>query len=280
MKRYMDNNTLVSIIVPCYNQSQYLDEALQSVMQQFYKDWECIIVNDGSTDSTEEIAKKWVSKDVRFKFINQSNLGVSAARNTGVKFSKGSFVLCLDADDLISGDYIQLAIEAFLNNTDLSLVYSKAEKFGEQKGKWDLPEFSLKRLAQSNIIFNAAFFKKEDWQRIGGFDENMKEGLEDWEFWINLLKDGAQVFQIPKVCFFYRINKQSRNRSILSSHYKTLYEYISKKHIDFFIKQIGSYPELVKKMNKMKRDNEALKYSRSNALKVILNTLTFKNIKK
>lgn len=270
----------VSVIVPCYNQGVLLAETLESVMQQFYKDWECIIVNDGSTDSTKEIAKQWVSKDDRFKFVNQSNLGVSAARNTGIKSSKGRLVLCLDADDLISKDYIQLAIEAFLNNTKLSLVYSEAEKFGEQTGKWDLPEFSLQRIAESNIIFNAAFFKKEDWEQIGGFDENMKEGLEDWEFWIHLLKDGAQVFQIPKVCFFYRINKQSRNRSILSSHYKALYEYISKKHIEFFIKHIGSYPEIVKKMNKMKRDNQALKYSRSNALKVIFNTLTFKNRKK
>ena len=276
----MANNKLVSIIVPCYNQSQYLNEALESVLQQFYKDWECIIVNDGSEDSTEEIAKKWVTKDVRFKFINQSNQGVSAARNAGIKSSKGRFVLCLDADDLISEDYVQLAVDAFSTKPNLSLVYSEAEKFGEQNGKWDLPEFSLQRMAESNIIFNAAFFKKADWESVGGFDENMKQGLEDWEFWIHLLKDGAQVYQIQKVCFFYRINKQSRNRSILSSHYKTLYEYISKKHIDFFIKHIGSYPELVKKMNKMKRDYEALKYSRKNALKVIFNTLTFKTRKK
>ena len=175
---------------------------------------------------------------------------------------------------------MQLAVDAISNNPNLSLVYSEAEKFGEQIGKWDLPTFSLQRIAESNIIFNAAFFKKEDWKRVGGFDEKMKEGLEDWEFWIHILKDGAQVYQIPKVCFYYRINKKSRNRSIMSSKYKILYEYISKKHIDFFIEHIGSYPEIVKKMNKLKRDYEALKYSKKNALKVILNTLTFKTRKK
>tara|TARA_R110002096_G_scaffold398734_1_gene594868 strand:+ start:7383 stop:8213 length:831 start_codon:yes stop_codon:yes gene_type:complete len=276
----MTNNKLVSIIVPCYNQAQYLYEALESVEQQSYKEWECIIVNDGSTDNTEDIAKTWVLKDIRFKFINQSNLGVSSARNTGIKSSKGSLILCLDADDLISEDYLQLAVEALSNNPNLSLIYSEAEKFEKKTGKWELAEFSLQRMAESNIIFNAAFFKKEDWNRVGGYDEKMKEGLEDWEFWIHILKDGGQVYQIQKVCFFYRINNQSRNRSIISSNYKILYEYISKKHIDFFIKNIGSYPELVKKINKMKRDYEALKYSRKNALKVIFNTLTFKTRKK
>ncbi|MEP3836603.1 MAG: glycosyltransferase [Algibacter sp.] len=270
---------LISIIIPCFNQSIWLAETLESVYKQTYVHWECLIVNDGSTDKTEEVAKNWAVKDDRFIYITQPNLGVSVARNTGITLSKGSIVLCLDADDLISKDYIQLAIAAFLQNPSLSLVYSEAEKFGEKRGKWILPEYSLQRMAESNIIFNAAFFKKEDWKRVGGYDEKMKEGLEDWEFWIHILKNGAKVYQIPKVCFFYRINNQSRNRSIIFNNYKILYEYISKKHIDFFIKNIGTYPELVKKMNKMKREFEALKYSRKNALKVIFNTLIFRKRK-
>ena len=258
---------LVTVIIPCHNQGVWLVETLESVYKQTYAKWECYIVNDGSTDDTEDIAKTWVSKDARFKYLMQSNLGVSAARNTGIKSSKGSLILCLDADDLISEDYMQFAVEALSNSPKLSLVYSQAEKFGKQSGKWDLAEFSLQRMAESNIIFNAAFFKKEDWNRVGGFDEKMKEGLEDWEFWIHILKDGAKVYQIQEVCFFYRIKTESRNSSITPINYQKLYEYLTKKHIDFFIKHIGTYPEIVKKMNKIKRDYEALKYSRKNALK-------------
>ncbi|WP_374360648.1 glycosyltransferase family 2 protein, partial [Cloacibacterium sp.] len=74
---------LISVVVPCYNQAQYLDECLQSVLNQTYQDWECIIVNDGSPDHTEEIAKNWVEKDTRFIYLSKENGGLSSARNAG-----------------------------------------------------------------------------------------------------------------------------------------------------------------------------------------------------
>lgn len=76
--------SLVSIIVPCYNHAQYLDKTLTSVLNQTYRDWECIIVNDGSEDDTKIIAAKWCEKDNRFKYVDQENKGVSAARNNGI----------------------------------------------------------------------------------------------------------------------------------------------------------------------------------------------------
>ena len=103
----------VSIIVPCYNQAQYLEDALQSVVFQTYKDWECIIVNDGSVDNTEIIAKNWLLKDNRFKYLHQENGGLSMARNSGIKLAEGDFILPLDADDKISSNYIEKAIEEF-----------------------------------------------------------------------------------------------------------------------------------------------------------------------
>ena len=81
-------NILVSIIVPCYNQAHFLDEALQSVLSQTYTNWECIIVNDGSPDNTENIAEKWLAVDSRFKYIKKDNGGLSSARNIGIKMSK------------------------------------------------------------------------------------------------------------------------------------------------------------------------------------------------
>ena len=95
-------NPLISVIVPCYNQAQYLDECLQSVLNQIYTDWECIIVNDGSPDHTEEVAKKWLEKDSRFRYIYKETGGLSSARNAGIKIAKGEWIQFLDCDDFIS----------------------------------------------------------------------------------------------------------------------------------------------------------------------------------
>ena len=85
----------ISVIVPCYNQAQYLDECLNSVLEQTYKDWECIIVNDGSPDNTEEVAKEWVKKDSRFKYFYKNNGGVNSARNSGLKLFILYYNICI-----------------------------------------------------------------------------------------------------------------------------------------------------------------------------------------
>ena len=186
------NTPLVSVIVPCFGQGQFLPEALQSVMDQTYVNWECIIVNDGSPDDTEEIAAGWLKKDKRFKYLYQENSGVSNARNNGISHSKGEFILPLDADDRISPEYSAKAIEAFQESPELTVVYCRADKFGKVSGKWDLPLFSLHTMSRKNVIFCSALYRKEDWERVGGYDQKMSSGIEDWEFWIALLKDGGK----------------------------------------------------------------------------------------
>ncbi len=94
-------NPLISVIVPCYLQAEYLDECLQSVYDQTYSNWECIIVNDGSLDNTEEIAKRWLEKDNRFRYIYKENGGLSSARNAGIREAKGEWIQFLDSDDMI-----------------------------------------------------------------------------------------------------------------------------------------------------------------------------------
>lgn len=225
----------VSIIVPCYNQAQYLPEALQSVLDQTYENWECIIVNDGSPDNTKEVAQEWVKKDSRFIYLYKENGGLSSARNAGIAIAKGEFILPLDADDCIGKDYALLAIKAFQKETDLKLVYCKAEKFGDESGSWDLPDFSLYELARQNMIFCSAFFRKEEWERVGGYDVNMVYGWEDWEFWIAVLKDGGYVMRLDVVCFYYRKKVNSMAKKIKPIDKKKLKEYILRKHIDFLI---------------------------------------------
>ena len=97
----MDLNK-VSVIVPCYNQAQFLDEALMSVLNQSYANWECLIINDGSPDNTEDVALRWCNKDERFVYLKKENGGLCAARNMGIEKATGEFILPLDADDKIA----------------------------------------------------------------------------------------------------------------------------------------------------------------------------------
>jgi glycosyltransferase involved in cell wall biosynthesis len=247
------NNPLVSIIVPCYNQAQYLGEALESILNQTYTDWECIIVNDGSPDNTEEVAQEWVAKDARFIYLYKENGGLSSARNAGIAIAKGEFILPLDADDKISINYTELAIETFEKNTSLTLVYCKAEKFGEETGSWNLPAFSLFNLARGNMIFCSSFFRKRDWELVGGYDINMKYGSEDWEFWISILKNGGEVKRLEEVGFYYRVKLVSMVKQFKEDKTKYLHEYMSLKHTTFFITQYGSFMELNASLKKAKK---------------------------
>lgn len=228
-------NRLVSIIVPCYNQSQYLDEALQSVLDQTYHNWECIIVNDGSPDDTEVVAKQWVEKDGRFVYLKKENGGLSSARNYGIEQAKGELILPLDADDRIALNYIALAVQSFQEDISLKVVYSKAEKFGEEEGLWKLPPFSIYDLCRFNMVFCSAVFRRADWKEVGGYDVNMNYGLEDWEFWIAILKNGGNVKCLDDVGFYYRIRANSMVRKINQDHVNYSEIYVVKKHIDFFI---------------------------------------------
>lgn len=165
----------ISIIVPCYNQGRYLDEAMNSLLAQSFKNWECIIINDGSTDTTEEVAQQWCSKDNRIKYISQKNAGVSAARNAAIRAAAGEYILPLDADDKITNDYIEQALEVFEKNADVTLVYAEAEYFGTKTGRWALPEYDYKSLLTRNLIYCSAIYRKADWETVGGYDEEAKE---------------------------------------------------------------------------------------------------------
>ena len=251
---------LVSIIVPCYNQGNYLNDSLQSVLNQTHASWECIIVDDGSTDETKDIASKWVEKDSRFKYIYKANEGLCTARNSGIKIATGDYILPLDADDKISENYIKLALLEFEKNNNLKVVYCNALKFGQINEKWKLPDYSLDNLAISNMIFCSAVYKKSDWERIGGYDVAMVYGLEDWEFWISMLKNGGEVKKIEEVGFFYRTKEDSMVTNLNDELANKMYDYMSVKHADFFVKHLGSFKILISTIQKNNKNLNNTKF--------------------
>lgn len=262
------NNFLISVIVPCYNQAQFLCEALESVLEQTYTNWECIIVNDGSLDNTEEIAKEWILKDDRFRYLKLENGGLPNARNQGVALALGKFILPLDADDKLGNEYMRLGLEAFQKIPKLKVVYCKAEKFGIETGVLNLKPFSLENLARENMIFCSAIFKKDDFLKVGGYDVRMIYGLEDWELWIALLKSGGQVKRIEKVGFYYRIKKASMLKNLNKDKMKYSFEYLSVKHADFFVKYYGSFMSLGIYIEKIKLDHFNKLKSKKNVIDI------------
>ncbi|HTE24076.1 glycosyltransferase family 2 protein [Flavitalea sp.] len=232
-------NELISVIVPCYNVGAYLDETLESVLNQSYENWECIVVNDGSPDNTAEVGLKWEQKDKRFIYLELENGGVERARNKGIEIAKGEFILPLDGDDKLAPTFLEKTLKVFTDAPDTMLVYCLVEQFGDKQGILHMKDFNLHNLAVLNMIVCTALYRKSEWVRTGGYDEKVKYHLEDWEFWINMLKDGGTVVRIDEPLFFYRIRPFSGIRSVNEEKLKYMRRYISTKHAAFYQEYVG-----------------------------------------
>ena len=231
-------NALVSIIVPCFNQANFLKESLQSVLDQTYENWECIIVNDGSPDNTEEVANKWCEKDSRFQYIIKTNGGLSSARNAGIKIAKGEFILPLDADDILVETYISRLLPELISDSSLAIV-SCHSKFFEKNVSNIVNEFkpvgsSYRNLLFENNLIATSIFRKKDWTEVGGYDEKMKNGFEDWEFWIAITKTGRKYKIVEEFLFYYRKSKNSMLIKTLENHRISNLEYVIEKHKEFY----------------------------------------------
>jgi glycosyltransferase involved in cell wall biosynthesis len=226
-------SSLVSVIIPCYNQGAYLSETIQSILNQSYSNIEIIVVNDGSTDKyTIELLnqKQWPNT----KIINITNSGVSNARNIGVEASNGEYILFLDGDDLIAPTYIAKALNVLENSLDIKVVSCEVGYFGKKEGVFKLPPYSLEDLLGQNLLVITSLLRKKDFVATNGFNDNMREGFEDWDFWLTFLKDGGNVIRINEVLFFYRINRRSRNGTLGLEKQDKLRRQIYKNHIELY----------------------------------------------
>jgi len=240
----MTDNPFITFVVPCYNQAEFLDESLQTIQNQTYTKWECIIVNDGSTDTTKSVAQAWVAKDTRFKYHEKENGGLSSARNAGIRLCKTTYVFPFDSDDKLHERYLEKAVKVLNNNKNIEVLTAKVQHFGTKNTILELPEYSFKRLLTRNCFIACSIFKKETFDRVGGYDENLKS-FEDWDFWISALKDGAEHYEINEVLYYYR---KHEDHSLSNRFYKdkdfyeSLYDYVYKKHMDLYDKY---YPNFI-----------------------------------
>lgn len=250
----MAETPAVSIIMPAYKQAEYIAEAIESVKRQTCQSWELIIVDDGSPDNVAEVVAPFCEADKRIKFYHTENTGVSAARNFAASKTKGEYLLPLDADDTIEPTYIEKCLNRFAEHPETDVVYCKWHFFGDARKTPKLRYKGYDELLQTNGIFVSAVIRKASFDAIGGYDENMYRGMEDWEFWIRFLNHKSIVYQIPEELFNYRIKKNSRNvEAKKQEQFFDIEMYVMGKHRDKYLTLFGRPIQAI---------NEALKYKR------------------
>ena len=226
---------VLSIIIPCYNVANTLHETLSSVFAQGYDNWEAIIVNDGSTDNTAEIAKKWISKDERFVYYEKINEGLGKTRNFGIKRARGIFILPLDADNLIMPQFATEAVNILKGDINVGVVHGDAEYIGEKSGLWKIPGFKIENMLLDNYIDACAIYRKNLWLEVGGYDENLPSmGLEDWELWLAFGAINVNFLHLQKITFRYRVSKNSMINVLSNNNAEVTKEYIAKKHSSLY----------------------------------------------
>lgn len=228
---------LVSVVVPVYNMADYLDETLRSILSSTYPNLEIIIVDDGSTDATPEIIRRYADADSRIVVIRQANGGVCRARNVGVRRATGEYILPVDADNLITSTLIADSVDAIHGHPEIKVVQPRADFFGARTGEWLLPPFSLHLLARKNIMDTCALYRRADWERVGGYCEEII-AREDWEFWISVLKDGGQVVRLPEIGLHYRMREGSKRVTDRRLKHRVV-DVLNRRHPEFFEHELG-----------------------------------------
>ena len=222
---------IISIVIPCYNHGQYIDEAIKSVEESESDIYEIIIINDGSTDDLTN--KRLIElKNNGYHVVFQENQGLCKSRNNGIRLSRGKYILPLDADNKITPELISLSIKILNSDPLVSIVYSDRQNFGESCDLVDVGRFNLALLLKENYIDACAVYRKSVWEEIGGYDEKMPaQGFEDWEFWISAAEKNFKFYYIPKPLFYYRVLGNSMARTMEKNpKFNSLLEYIYKKH--------------------------------------------------
>ncbi len=258
----------VSVIVPSYNLGQYLPETLKSVMNQTFTDWECLVVENGSTDGSLSVVNEFCAADTRFVPIAYTqNQGVAVARNRGLELAEGEYILFLDADDLIGPDYMADAVKALDEDPSLTVVYGRGKRFGTETA-WDLPDFSMSTMLSCNCLYISCFFRKETLRcaqddRQVAFDPAFTTGFEDWDFWLSLLEcvGEPRVLQLESVCFYYRTRKNSRNRGVTDEALKGIRRRLWEKHRALYAKYFPNPLETVEYRRLERSFGKASKWS-------------------
>lgn len=223
---------MISIIMPAYNMPwAYIDEAVESVVNQTYQDWELILVNDGSTDFTlGRLQHHQRAMPDKVSVIVQRNGGAASAQNRGIRAAIGEYVLILSSDDKIEPTFLEKMVGALETNPDVDIAGCDTQVFDASYETYYTQPLSLDLQLCNNQMNYCSLVRRTVFDRVGLIDENMR-GYEDWEFWIRCAKAGMKSIKIPEFLFCYR-HKPGGGllMECVEQHHARLLAYIRTKH--------------------------------------------------
>ena len=230
---------LVSIIIPCYKQAQWLPEAIDSALAQTYPNVEVVVVNDGSPDNTAEVCRRYAGRIV---YVEQENKGLAEARNAAIRAAKGEFILPLDADDKLDSQALEMLVPAFFASNRIGFAYGRVTKFTrdhhepsnapslEPHLEWNEPRMVIANLPTCTMLFRVS-----DWAAVGGYSSVFSKGFEDWDFTLNLMDRDKVGIAVDAPVFHYCQHAGGSMRTkIFADHFDEAYCQLIQRHSIFF----------------------------------------------
>lgn len=205
----MSEHPLVSIVITCYNDEEFLGEAIESALDQSYPSVETIVVDDGSTDGSGELARSFGS---RVAVVRKANGGLSSARNFGIDVAQGDYITFLDADDILMPEFVTKTAALLDTDPTITWVYVQLQHFGRESGVSEFPEFEVERLTEGNYLRATALLRSGVFSKVR-FDEKLRTGWEDWDFFLSLAQRGERGRLLDEPLMLYHKHPESDRMS-------------------------------------------------------------------
>lgn len=232
-----------SFVVTCHDLGRFLDDTVDSLLAQTVRDFEIVVVNDGSTDPlTCRLLADYQRE--RTRVVHSERRGLPGARNLGVSHSVGRYLCMVDADDLLEPTYLERSLDVLELQPDLAFASHWLRTFGDEVVDWTPTDCSLPALLHANTLNGAALLRRDVFERVGGFDETFIDGCEDWEFWIRVVAAGHRGTIIPEFLFRYRRRADSMSRRMHGvPGMPALHRQLMARHPDVFASHLASLVE-------------------------------------
>lgn len=211
---------LVSIIIPTFNKASFLRESVLSAVKQDYPNTEILIVNDGSTDNSSEVARALIKEfpSSRISLLEKQNGGISDARNFAIERAKGELIMCLDGDDIALPTFLSRAVDLHQKEGAM-LVHCFVELFGDQTGEWIPQPFDRFGIRHNNNIPTLVTYQRSLWEKTGGYSRAFAFN-EDWDFFIKCSMHQLVVRRIEQKLFRYRVTSSGLAEQYIKNSYE------------------------------------------------------------
>ena len=228
---------LVNIIIACHNSELYLAECVESVINQTCKNFDIVIVDDGSSDKTKRIAESLIENYPYYniELLYTPDVGPVAARTFALEKKHDPYLLFLDADDKIHPEFLEKTLKVLKENPDKSFCFTDTQHIGISDGAWNQPEYNFYQLLIGNYICYCSLIRRKDFDFVGGYDKNNYGYFEDYQLFLNLGRHGLYGIHLPEKLFFYRMSETNATNAERVKRFSEVYKsYIVSQYPEIF----------------------------------------------